>query len=246
MVGPGIAFRRKPGDVVILLYHRVGQDGGEIGLSIEEFQRQMRLLGDQEHLITLDEIAAGVPEGGVAISFDDGYRDFYEHALPALVENGVPATLYLATSLVSQGNGNREGIGWSQLEEAVAGGLVTIGSHTHGHADLSKATEQEAEREMQRSKDLIEDHLGVACRHFSYPWAIGSQPADRAARRLFDSAALDAWRTNRRGKIDPHRLGRVPILRSDGLWLFRAKTQGLLNGEALYYRAFRRGPWRHR
>jgi peptidoglycan/xylan/chitin deacetylase (PgdA/CDA1 family) len=131
------------------------------------------------------------------------------------------------------------------LQDAVTTGLVTVGSHTHSHADLSRASEREAEEEMRRSKELIEDNLQAACRHFAYPWAVGSPSADRAARRLFATAALDAWRTNRRGRTNPYRLGRVPILRSDGDGVFfRAKTVGVLDREALLYRVLRRGPWR--
>jgi peptidoglycan/xylan/chitin deacetylase (PgdA/CDA1 family) len=150
--------------------------------------------------------------------------------------------LYQATSLVND-PGHDDHLTWSQLREAVDTGLVTVGAHTHGHTDLSAATEAEAEDEMRSSKDLVEDRLGVPCRHFAYPWAVGSAAADRAARRLFDSAALDAWRTNRRGRVDPHRLGRVPVLRSDGQVFFRAKVRGMLDTEALAYRALGRGPW---
>jgi peptidoglycan/xylan/chitin deacetylase (PgdA/CDA1 family) len=118
-----------------------------------------------------------------------------------------------------------------------------VGTHTHSHRSLARAGESIAEEEMRRSKALIEDRLGVACLHFAYPFAVGSAAADRVARRLFDSAALDAWRTNRRGRIDPHRLGRTPVLRSDGVALFRARVRGWLDGEALVYRALGRGPW---
>jgi peptidoglycan/xylan/chitin deacetylase (PgdA/CDA1 family) len=110
--------------------------------------------------------------------------------------------------------------------------------------NLSRAWHGRVESEMRRSKELIEDHLQVPCRHFAYPWGVGSAAADRAARRLFDTAALDSWKTNRRGRIDRHRLGRTPVLRSDGGGVyFRARTLGLLDGEALVYRALGRGPW---
>ena len=181
----------------------------------------------------------------MVVTFDDGYRDFHDAVLPLLVKHRVPAVLYLATGLVANGDGGRraDALTWTQLREAVDTGLVTIGSHTHGHADLSKATEGEAEDEMRRSKELIEDHLGTACAHFAYPWAVGSPAADRAARRLFRTAALDAWRTNRAGRTDPYRLGRVPILRSDGRFFFRRKVRGQLDTEAWLYRALGRGPW---
>jgi len=243
----GVPGRVRPGDLVVLLYHRVGQGDREIDQRAEAFERQMAYLAARPDTGTLDAGLDGDGRVGVAVTVDDGYRDFYDHVLPVLVRHGVPALLYLATGLV-EGEGPPRAdelprLTWSQLQEAVASGLVTVGGHTHGHIDLSRSSEQEAEDEMRRCKDLIEDRLGVACRHFAYPWAVAGPAADRAARRVFDSAAL-AWETNRLGKTDPYRLGRTPVLRNDGMTFFRAKVRGMLDAEALAYRALRRGPWR--
>ena len=241
----GWPARRRPGDVVVLLYHRVGSGSSEIELPVRDFERQLARLAERERVLTLEEALAGDPQGGVVLTFDDGYRDFAETVVPRLERFGLPATLYLATGLVANGSvGPPDGrLSWSDLRDAVATGLVTVGSHTHTHTDLSHATETEADEEMRRSAELIEDRLGAPCVHFAYPWAVGSPGADRAARRLFRSAALDAWRTNRAGRIDPHRLGRVPILRSDGRFFFERKVRGGLDSEALLYRALGRGPW---
>jgi peptidoglycan/xylan/chitin deacetylase (PgdA/CDA1 family) len=237
--------RRRAGDLIVLLYHRVGKGGGEIELPSEAFEDHLAYLGERELVVGLDEaLRAGTP-GGVVVTFDDGYADFAEAVVPLLVKHSVPATLYLATGLIGNGgvNGFRP-LSWSQLAEAVSTGLVTVGAHTHTHADLSSAGERVCEEEMGRSKELIEDRLTRPCRHFAYPWAVSSPIADGVARRLFDSAAVGAWRTNRSGRLDPYRLGRTPVLRSDGRMFFRAKVKGLLDGEALFYRAARRGPWR--
>jgi peptidoglycan/xylan/chitin deacetylase (PgdA/CDA1 family) len=240
----GIGTFRRRGDVTVLLYHRVGIEDSEIALPPKVFERHLRWLVEHERILTLDDALSGVG-GGVVLTVDDGYRDFHELVVPMLVRHGIPAVLYCATHLISDGaaGAGSGGLTWPQLSEAVSTGLVTIGAHTHSHADLSRADEATAEEEMRRSKELVEDRLGVACKHFAYPWAVGSAAADRAARRLFASAALDAWKTNRRGRIDPFRLGRTPILRSDGEAFFSFKARGLLDGEALAYRLVRRGPW---
>jgi peptidoglycan/xylan/chitin deacetylase (PgdA/CDA1 family) len=243
----GVVTGRRPGDVVILLYHRVGGGGGEIELPAGLFERQLEILVAQDRPLTLDQAVAGDSGGGVVVTVDDGYRDFHETVLPMLVRHRVPAVLYLATGLVAgegAGPDDPDALTWSQLAEAVSTGLVTVGSHTHDHVDLARASEQVCRDQMLWSKELVEDRLGVGCRHFAYPWAVGSPVADRVARELFDSAALDAWRTNRAGATDPWRLGRTPILASDGLAFFRAKLQGRLDGEALAYRLLGRGPWR--
>jgi peptidoglycan/xylan/chitin deacetylase (PgdA/CDA1 family) len=241
----GWPARRRRGDVVVLLYHRVGRGVSEIELAPEVLEHHLQALVATERVLTLDDVLAGAPGGGVVVTFDDGYRDFHGAALPLLAKYRVPATLYLATGLVANGAGtpHPEALTWTQLREAAGTGLVTIGSHTHGHTDLSRATEPEAESEMRRSKGLIEQHLQTSCDHFAYPWAVAGSAADRVARRMFKTAALDAWRTNRVGRIDLHRLGRVPILRSDGQFFFRRKVRGQLDSEAWLYRALGRGPW---
>jgi polysaccharide deacetylase len=236
---------RRRGDLCILLYHRIGDGGGEIDLPAHMFERHLEFLVGSGEVRSLDE-ALGDARGGVVLTFDDGYRDFPERVVPLLVRYGVPAVLYLATGLVN-GDGHPGATGdaltWSQLVDVTSTGLVTVGAHTHSHRALSRISEDVAEDEMRRSKDLIEDRLGIACRHFAYPFAVGSPAADAVARRLFESAALDAWKTNRRGDLDRYRLGRTPVLRSDGQLFFRAKVRGLLDGEALAYRALGRGPW---
>lgn len=242
----GLLRRRRPGDVVILGYHRVGAGDREIDLPTASFERHLAELASGGDVRSLHD-ALSDDRGGLVVTFDDGLRDFHDHVMPLLARRRIPAVLYLATSFID-GLGDvapDEALTWSMLRDALETRLLTIGSHTHGHTDLARASEAEAEKEMRRSKELIEDNLQVACRDFSYPWGVGSAGADRAARRLFETAALDAWRTNRRGRTDLHRLGRTPVLRSDGDgFLFRARTGGMLDGEALVYRALGRGPWR--
>jgi peptidoglycan/xylan/chitin deacetylase (PgdA/CDA1 family) len=244
----GMVSRRRPGDVVVLLYHRVGAGDREIDLPDEMFDRHVSYLAGHERVLSLDEALIGDGSGGVVVTVDDGFRDFHEHVLPTLVHHQVPALLYLATGLVSNGKRGApvsdDALTWQQLREAVGTGLVRIGSHTHTHADLSTADERVAEEEMRRSKELIEDRLGIPCIHFAYPFAVGSPAADRVARRVFETIAVGAWRTNRRQRIDPYRLGRTPVLRGDDGAFFSAKVRGLLDGERLAYRLTRRGPWR--
>jgi O-antigen ligase/peptidoglycan/xylan/chitin deacetylase (PgdA/CDA1 family) len=237
----GVFTRRRPGDFSALLYHRVGAGDREIDLPVTAFRSQIAHIASRERALTLDDALEG--GRGVVVTVDDGLRDFRDHVLPILVEHQVPALLYLATGLVVEEGGDpTDGLRWSHLQEAVGTGLVSVGSHTHTHADLREASAGEAQEEMRRSKELIEDRLGVPCRHFAYPWGVASPEADGVARSLFASAAL-SWGTNRKGG-DPFDLRRVPILRSDGPFYFRAKVAGMLDGEAIVYRLVGRGPWR--
>jgi peptidoglycan/xylan/chitin deacetylase (PgdA/CDA1 family) len=241
----GLATSRDAADFVILLYHKVGTGAREIDLPLPLFRAQLEYLQSMLRVNRLDDVLASRQFGGVVLSVDDGYRDFHENVVPLLVELDIPAILYLATGLTESRSSDEPAIGWSHLNDAVSTGLITVGSHTHTHADLSRATERLAYEEMRRSKEIIEDRLGIPCRHFAYPWSVGSAAAERVARQMFDSAAI-AWGTNRRRSLDAHRLARVPVLRSDGLRFFAAKAKGWLDHEATLYRFMRRGPWRKR
>ena len=237
----GAFERARPTDTVILLYHRVGTGDREIDVDLHAFDRQMAYLASRRSARSLDEALDG--RGGVVVTVDDGFGDFHAHVLPVLVRHEIPALLYLATGGVADDPISNGALTWPQVGEAVATGLVSVGSHTHSHRNLSRVDRATAEDEMRRSKELIEDHLGVPCRHFAYPWSVASPAAERVARGLFQSAAL-RWCTNRHGIMDPHRLGRTPVLRADGSMFFRAKVNGMLDREAFVYRALRRGPWR--
>jgi peptidoglycan/xylan/chitin deacetylase (PgdA/CDA1 family) len=241
----GLVRRRRAGDLAILLYHRVGEGAGEIELSPAVFEFQMATVAASDRARSLDDALSNPTAGGLVVSIDDGFRDFYDTVLPTLVRHRVPAILYLATGFVEgeEFAPSRDALTWSQLRECIDSGVVTVGAHTHSHCDLSRLSETEVEREMKTSKSLIEDRLGVECKHFAYPWSYSSPVAERAARRLFESAALN-WNTNRGGRLDPHELGRTPILRSDSPVFFRAKLEGALDAEALLYRVARRGPWK--
>jgi peptidoglycan/xylan/chitin deacetylase (PgdA/CDA1 family) len=102
----------------VLMYHRVlpreriVRDHVEPGMVVtpETFSRHLAWLKDGFSVLPLDEIVARqergapLPPRACAISFDDGWRDNLEHALPALTRHALPATIFVVTERVgSQG-----------------------------------------------------------------------------------------------------------------------------------------------
>ncbi|MBI4477551.1 MAG: polysaccharide deacetylase family protein, partial [Acidobacteria bacterium] len=71
-------------------------------------ERHIAWLGTQFHFVSLDAIGARAlqsrpfTEPVAAITFDDGYRDVYEHAFPILQRKGIPAAVFVVTDLVGQ------------------------------------------------------------------------------------------------------------------------------------------------
>lgn len=239
----------RPG-VVVLLYHRVGRRSTvEVDLPRGLFGEQMGALAGRA--VTLDDALTaleGPPPAApppVVVTFDDGTADFVDEALPVLVDHAVPAVLYAATAFVEEARPFPDAgrpASWAGLADAVSTGLVTIGSHTHTHVLLDRADPDEVTQELDRSRKLIEDRLGVPALHFAYPKAVpGSPAAEQAVRQRFRSAALAGTRANRYGATDPYRLARSPIQLADGMRWFGAKLEGGMELEDRLRRVLNRG-----
>jgi hypothetical protein len=253
------AVRRPPRGVVVLIYHRVGAGSGlELDLPVDLFEAQMEALAASGRVVTLGDALSrlGQPIGDegtragvdpVVVTFDDGTADFVEHALPILARHRLPVTLYAATGFIDEGRlfpGDGHPLSWRALGDACASGLVDVGSHTHGHRLLDRLPPDQVADELDRSIELIGEHLGIPPLDFAYPKAVaGSAAANRAVHRRFRSAALGGSRPNRFGTTDPHRLARSPIQRSDGMRWFRHRVEGGMAAEDGLRRAVNR--WRY-
>ena len=99
--------------VVIWNYHRIGScagnpfDDGVYSATAEQLREHVGYLKKNFYLMTMDELVraaeAGFPAAdgpGAMITFDDGYRDNFELALPVLREAGVPATFFIPTAFL--------------------------------------------------------------------------------------------------------------------------------------------------
>jgi peptidoglycan/xylan/chitin deacetylase (PgdA/CDA1 family) len=96
-----------PGPMV-LLYHRVAelpQDRHLLAVAPEHFEEHLLALRQHYRVVSLSELAQCLAVGSrpgpvVALTFDDGYADNAEAALPLLTKHGMPATFYLASGFV--------------------------------------------------------------------------------------------------------------------------------------------------
>jgi peptidoglycan/xylan/chitin deacetylase (PgdA/CDA1 family) len=308
-----IAFlkRNKP---VILCYHSVNQQSRQDIypdniVRTENFERQIAYLLKKKRIVSLPQLleyiegTAKFPPDLVAITFDDGYYDFYSEAHPIMKKYCIPSTLFLITSLLSAGETKWEDtlshlvntteakvldirIGeekkafdlsstgqrldcirdlnaillklsgterseavseierqlltsfgplertmlcWREVRELREDALVSFGSHTHSHCNLSGVSAETAKLEISRSKEEMERQLGRPCTLFCFP--LGKKSSfNQEVKELLRAEGYSLAVTTIPGSIskrsDPFELKRI-VAMDDGSYKFKCSLIGI-------------------
>ena len=220
---------------VVVTFHRI-QDTERpeaLTVSIPTFERYCRFFKRHFNVVPLSDLVArleqGVrPNGDLAITFDDGYRDNYENAAPVLERLSLPATFFIVsrwmdTQIVPWWD---EELGirhpwmtWDQVRSLRRRGFE-IGAHTQTHVDLGSITTDEARREVEGARYDLERRLGAPVTSFAYPYGRRANLTD-ANREVVRAAGFRCCCAGYGGAnphgTDPFHLQRVPISGFD-LW----------------------------
>lgn len=167
-----------------LMYHSVSAVGGplhDLAVPPERLAEQLTALTSAGYRLVglteaLDLLAGGSTDRLIAVTFDDGYRNFLTEAVPALAAAGARATLYASVGHLGQyadwlGSAATEFgpmLSWAELSEAAAAG-VEIGNHSLIHHPLDVLPAAQLREEIVRSHDELEQRLQVKQRSFAYP-----------------------------------------------------------------------------
>ncbi len=187
-------------NVTILCYHAV-DPGWKSPLSMTPsgFRRHCEWLARHRAVVDLEEAVGKVdgrgrlPSGLCSITFDDGLRSAFEHALPTLLDYGLTATVFLVAATVGP---EAQQVDWiddlprgalatltlDQIQEMAAHG-VRFGSHSYSHRDLTSLSDDECFKDLYASKQLLEDVLGRPVPLLAYPRGLHNDAVRRAARR---------------------------------------------------------------
>jgi peptidoglycan/xylan/chitin deacetylase (PgdA/CDA1 family) len=164
--------------VPILTYHYIRNNpdaydrlGFALSVTPADFAGQMDWLANNGfHTITPTELNAylngtrGLPSRPVILTFDDGYADFFNTALPILRAHDFTAVAYVVSGFI----GRPGYMSAAQVVEADRAG-IEIGSHTVNHANLAKSSAGSVHFELVASKEALEQLVGHPVLSFCYP-----------------------------------------------------------------------------
>lgn len=161
-----------PAQSVILCYHSIGNSGWRFATTPADFAEQVAYLNKEYALVSLADILQPDTRARAAITFDDGYQDVLENAVPVLAEFKAPYTVFV---IGDTKHANRAELGnelplLTQTEvQALIKKGATIGSHTMTHAGLATCSDEALEKEIVASKKKIETDSHTTITYFAYP-----------------------------------------------------------------------------
>ena len=228
--------RLDTGGLRILFYHRVADDRDELAVSPHSFAQQMDYLATQSYRV-VDVVTAAelldrgqLPARTVGLSFDDGYLDIAEHAMPILAGHGFRATVFVAPSVIDGSawfdRRQPDVLDWNDIGELDEEGTLRFEAHTLTHPNLPALDEHVARHEIEGSKVALEARLERPVEAFAYPGGLFG----RRERRLVAAAGFRVAVSCEPGvngrESDRLALRRRQIDARDSLLDFRAKLGG--------------------
>jgi peptidoglycan/xylan/chitin deacetylase (PgdA/CDA1 family) len=222
----------------ILFYHRISTDRDELAVTPKAFAEQMEYLASQAYrvvdiLSAVELLDSGQPLARtVAMTFDDGYLDVAEHALPILSERGFRATVFVAPA-VTDGRTSfdwyREQpplLTWEDILQLDRDGTLCFEAHSLTHPNLPTLDKAAALEEIAGSKRELENRLGRVVRAFSYPTGLFGPREQRIVAGAGYRLAVGCEPGVNKRSTNRFALRRRQVDARDSLLDFRAKLGG--------------------
>jgi peptidoglycan/xylan/chitin deacetylase (PgdA/CDA1 family) len=167
-------FRKeKPPFCIILFYHSV------LDSEVRRYRKQLNLLSFFTEPVSIENIdtLAGGKRYSV-MTFDDAYQNVIKNAAPELIKRKIPFTIFIPAGQMGEKPGWLANTGRKNENEKIAtleellslpADLVTLGSHTVNHPQLSRLSEEQAYHEISLSRHILESLLKRRIRFIAIP-----------------------------------------------------------------------------
>lgn len=190
---------------LVLCYHAISERwGAALSVGPGALRRQLSRLLARGWVGTTFTEAVLAPAHGrtLAVTFDDAFDSVRTLAAPVLAELGLPGTVFVATDWPGRSLGWPEvahwadtehadelrGMSWESLRALAASGWE-IGSHTCTHRHLSRLDDASIRSELETSRAVCEQQLGLACRSLAFPFGDADDRVRAAAAAGYEAAA---------------------------------------------------------
>lgn len=221
---------RKPrASCVVLYYHSVSE------AQRNAFARQMDIVAQLTTPISIDRPPQLVPgKRYCGVTFDDGFEDTIDNAVPELQKRSIPATVFVTVGFLGQSaewwplstSERQRRIAPAERWRQLPADLISVGSHTVTHPYLAGLSETEAKRELCDSRVMLQDVIQRKISTFSFPYGdfndnLVTWCRDAGYQRVFTTRPGNAFQN-----ANEFVTGRVTVEPTDWEAEFRLKLLG--------------------
>lgn len=218
----------------ILMYHSFKKDDIFFNVKPESFLEQIDYLQEKSFIfITVSELFTKIKNKEniskhIALTFDDGHKDFLDFVYPILKERNIKSTLFWPTkmpdNILKTSTGMEcEILSIEDVKNIFSSGLVELGSHGVTHREFTKISDIDLEDEIEVSREDIKNITSFYPESVAYPRGKFSQKVIEVAR----SSGFKYGLTVKEGGVDKNtdlfRIPRISIDSSVDMLKFRAK-----------------------
>lgn len=214
---------------IILYYHRIADDrANPWTISNAMFARQICWLRENFEIVSLYDAQQRVqrgynPQPCVSITFDDGYSDNCQQAIPWLIKERIPCTYFVTLENVLKQEpfshdlvtGHRLAPNTTEQLRAMAAAGVEIGAHAYTHADLGPIHDPRLLRyEVVTAREELQAAIDRPVRYFAFPYGLHANlnPAVFAlAKQAGYLGVCSAYGGFNFPGDDPFHLQRIPV-----------------------------------
>ncbi len=163
---------------VVFMYHNIAAETPEIDFPEWEAAYDVTLDNFLRHMQRMETDSSN--GASIHVTFDDGYRSFYEHVLSRILPSSqVQFTCFITTSAI----GKKGMLDAGEIRKLHENG-VQIGAHSHSHVFLENLLEGSLQDELFLPKVKLEDAIGAEVASFSLPGGRYDERAIVAAQKF--------------------------------------------------------------
>lgn len=221
----------------VFCYHGVKENPRPWGVSVGEFEKQVKWLSENYEILTASQAynnfrESGLPENAAVLTFDDGLKSAYE-ASKILDKYDVKGTYYIISGLIGQLWEGEDVMSEDEIRQLSEKGHE-IGVHTVSHPELTNLSSENIKKEIRQSKKKLSDITGSETTSLAYPYGDYDEKVVEALRETEIETAFTAKPSSKPDFDKPYTLPRLPVFR----WHKVSHIRNLAEGKNKLYRNY--------
>lgn len=179
----------KKESIRILMYHQVLPQSiaykNDLIVTVENLEEQLIYIKNNFKTVFFKDLEASKSiENKIILTFDDGYYNNLQYLIPLLEKHQLKSTIFIPTEFI-QNNLNGDEKVYMNFDEikSLNPDLVEIALHSHSHKNFSQMTLSEAEADLLKNIEILEQNEINFTKVLAYPY--GKFPKEKERKKEF-------------------------------------------------------------